>query len=1049
MSDIWIKTSNTATTKWRKALSIKIKRFSSTWVAAKVIWIKNTSQGWLRVWPTSGVFPITDPYITTTSSGSTPLYGNLTVGTNDVIRIGTTYYGRNGTWDPNGFTISSYSYSWPYYSSSDSSVSYDEIGSLASGVYSSPSQALSISNSTDATATDGKYISFRITANASNALYSNTADSRDSYGKIKVIRRTPINISFSINGSATVGSTLSIGSGWNITEAYKPDAIRTTIKWYRSDSATAIYSGGGRTEITSASGSYQYIVDQADSGKYIVAEETTFNTGSDYDIGVDQFINGQNQVTAVSAQIGSALVFTNVLVKDYYGQKGLDNRDRWPTGTLNQYTGQLSGYDSNTTIRIRYRVYNFDTGLYWKPSTGTQTTASAAWDSWNSDGSGNGYISDVSVSGSIATFYDYFDLSSSSFNGGGSGPTWWLEVELSALRSGGTRVYYINPYETFYISKRIDPTVIALPATVQTNANVTISGGFNGFPATPSTNAYPRQYIVYYGDGTNSGYLPVGEFSNGTVNPAYSVTKSYSTTGTKNIEVRSVPYGESATTSVSVQNFLTAPTISSVTPGIQSGPVSVSFSGGSGPNYQMYWSGSSSAPTSAVTPDASGSSSPLTDTTGPSSTSTNYMYVRSVATTGETSVGPSNVASAWSAGVTFNMTSGAVTQNTAPNARATSTNSTTIVKYLDSITWTAGTYNNASSINSVLLYSTNTANLQSPGGNTNSLFRSTSPYTIQTSDPAGTPYVFAVRDTVVGINGTTYYFYGNQITSANADAVAFSYGTATSSVGGWTASINSGAQTGATYSYVSATAGSGTVSSSTGAITASGLTSAQSSTITVNKAVSGYDTASTTATGTASTVVTYTLTYSANGGSTTPSPQSGSQGSSITLASGAGTRSGFTFGGWNIGGTTYAGSASYTFGAANATATAIWNAVFVPPTSPAPSWSSGSNFQRVAGSSILRWFTDYPSISGSGSITGMNFEIRTTAGGGTLLASGTRSYPGDFTYPYSAAGTVWAFRCGTSDGDISYSSSARFARARVVMLGTNGTTYFGTWSGWI
>jgi hypothetical protein len=201
--------------------------------------------------------------------------------------------------------------------------------------------------------------------------------------------------------------------------------------------------------------------------------------------------------------------------------------------------------------------------------------------------------------------------------------------------------------------------------------------------------------------------------------------------------------------------------------------------------------------------------------------------------------------------------------------------------------------------------------------------------------------------------------------------------------------------------------------------------------------------------GTALTVATYTLSYSANGGSTTPASQTGAQGTSITLAANAGTRSGFTFGGWNIGGVTYSGSGSYTFGSANATATAIWNAVFVAPTAPAPSWTSGGNFQRITGSSILRWFTDYPSISGDGSITGMDFEIRTTAGGGTLLASGTRSYPGDFTYPYSAAGTVWAFRCGTSDGDISYSASARFARARVRMLGTNGTTYFGTWTGWI
>jgi trimeric autotransporter adhesin len=377
MSDIWIKKSNT-NPKWAKATAIHIKRFSGAttkWFAAKVIWIKNTSSGWLRVWPTSGVFAITDPYITTTSSGSTPLYGNNTIAANDVIRIGTAYYGRNGTWDPNGFTISSYSYSWPYYSSSDASISYDEIGSLASGVYSSPSQALTISSSTNANATDGNYISFRITANASNALYSNTADSRDSYGKIQVIRRTPINISFQITGSATVGSVLSFGSSWNITEARKPNASRTIIKWYRSNSATDIYSGGGRTEITSASGLYQYTLVEADSGKYIVAEETTFNTGSDYDIGVDQFINGQNQVTAVSSLIMSAysFAFGNTLYVGSNGYIGLDNGGSL-AGTagngrnvniwnedLVQY--RLQEYSDSSNYHLYFRAYRYQSPL--------------------------------------------------------------------------------------------------------------------------------------------------------------------------------------------------------------------------------------------------------------------------------------------------------------------------------------------------------------------------------------------------------------------------------------------------------------------------------------------------------------------------------------------------------------------------------------------------------------------------------------------------------------------------------------------------------------
>jgi len=490
---------------------------------------------------------------------------------------------------------------------------------------------------------------------------------------------------------------------------------------------------------------------------------------------------------------------------------------------------------------------------------------------------------------------------------------------------------------------------------------------------------------------------------------------------------------------------LTPPTSVTVTPGPQGGSVTATFSGGSGPSYQMYWYGSATAPTGQVTPDQTGSSSSLTDSTGPSSTATQYMYIRSVTNVGDTSAGESTTASAWSAGVSFNMTSTAVSQNSAPTTRATNTFSTSTVKYLDSITWTTGSYTNAASITSVLLYalSTNTANLVSPGGNTNTSTRTSNPYVIQTNDPLGTPYVFAVRDTVVGTNGTTYYFYSNQITSANADAVAFSYGTATSQSGGWTASINSGAQTGATYSI---TSGTGQINASTGQVTVTSLGSNVTTSVTVTKSVSGYNSTTAPASGTSNTVPTYSLTYSANGGSSTPSPQNGIQGASITLASSAGTLSGYTFGGWTIGGTTYSAGGSYTFGSANATATAIWNVVFVAPTSPAPSMQFS---RKTTATTHLQWYCDYPSISGNGTITGMEFEIRTTAGGGTLLASGTRSYPGAGTYPYSAGGTIWAFRMGTTDGDITYSSSARYGRGRVKMLGSNGTTYYSAYSAWL
>jgi hypothetical protein len=443
--------------------------------------------------------------------------------------------------------------------------------------------------------------------------------------------------------------------------------------------------------------------------------------------------------------------------------------------------------------------------------------------------------------------------------------------------------------------------------------------------------------------------------------------------------------------------ILTAPTLNSVTVGPQGGAVSANFTGGSGPFYQMFWWGTATAPTVAVTPDATRSFSPLIDSTGPTSTATNYMYVRSVETETDTSLGPSSIASAWSNGIAFNMTSTAVSQNSVPTVRATNTFSTSTVKYLDSITWSAGTYTNAASITSVLLYSTVTSNLVSPAGNTLSSFRTANPYVITTSDPAGTPYVFAVRDTVVGTNGTTYYFYSGQITSANADAVAFSYGGSTSTAGGWTASVNSGAQTGASYSFVSATAGSGTVNASTGAITASGLGSNAPSTITVNKNVSGYNTAQASTSGTSAIAATYTITYNGNGstgGSTAETTGNGS----VTLRANGFTRTNCSFQGWATsagGGVSYPAGFSYNLNA-NVTLYAVWAAVANSATAPTGFVFVGNN-RPTTGRKQWTW-TGTGTVTG-GVRTGFRVEISSSSSTGpwsvatgSPLATSARSY---------------------------------------------------------
>jgi hypothetical protein len=475
--------------------------------------------------------------------------------------------------------------------------------------------------------------------------------------------------------------------------------------------------------------------------------------------------------------------------------------------------------------------------------------------------------------------------------------------------------------------------------------------------------------------------------------------------------------------------ILTAPTLNSVTVGPQGGQVSANFTGGSGPFYQMFWWGTASPPTVAVTPDATRTFSPLIDSSGPTSTATNYMYVRSVQTETDTSVGPSSIASAWSNGIAFNMTSTDVTQNSAPTARATNTFSTSTVKYLDSITWSSGSYTNAASITSVLLYSTVTSNLVAPGGNTLSSFRTANPYAIVPSDPAGTPYVFAVRDTVVGTNGTTYYFYSNQITSANADAVAFSYGASTSTAGGWTASVNSGAQSGASYSFVSATAGSGTVNASTGAITASGLGSNAPSTITVNKSVSGYNTAQTSAAGTSATAATFTLTYNGNGATGGSTADTTGNGSVVLRANGF-TRTNCTFQGWSTsstGGVTNAPGTSFNL-TANTTLWAVWAAVPNSATAPPGFKFDGNNLPT---SGRKRW-----SWTGTGTVTG---GVRT----GFRVEISSSSSSGPFSV---ATGSPLATSARSYDIAVSPVTSPRWLRIASIYTDGLGVTRIGTYT---
>ena len=235
----------------------------------------------------------------------------------------------------------------------------------------------------------------------------------------------------------------------------------------------------------------------------------------------------------------------------------------------------------------------------------------------------------------------------------------------------------------------------------------------------------------------------------------------------------------------------TAPTITSVSSGNTNGPVTVYFTGGSGPYYQLYWT-TATAPSSAVTPDAEGSSSPLTDNTGPGSAGfTYYAYVRSVTSLGETAVGPSSVASAWSSGYAFTVTSPNATPPTSVNAFQNSSSSITVY-------WSGSS--NATKYR--IWWNTN------PNGN------GVDPASSYDAETTNTIYTFN------GLSGgTTYYFW---VSAANANNIWTSYslsprGQATTPSAGIAPSTPTGLNN--TYSSGPSWTGSWSASSGTAPIT--------------------------------------------------------------------------------------------------------------------------------------------------------------------------------------------------------------------------------------
>lgn len=186
---------------------------------------------------------------------------------------------------------------------------------------------------------------------------------------------------------------------------------------------------------------------------------------------------------------------------------------------------------------------------------------------------------------------------------------------------------------------------------------------------------------------------------------------------------------------------LTAPTIYSVSQSAPNGTLSVYFTGGSGPYYQIYWQSGTNF--SSVTGyDGSGSSSPVSDSSGPSAGTWN-VAVRSVSSLTNTGSGPSSTISAWSTPVEFTVTqptytvtwnasggsvsptSSTVNQGSSVTAPTPTRTGYTFVRWTDTqsgdYTYTALAGNSFTPPYSLTMYARWTANAVAPSGGSVSL----------------------------------------------------------------------------------------------------------------------------------------------------------------------------------------------------------------------------------------------------------------------------------------------------------------------------------------